>query len=121
MVPLGGDGLQRIADLQVSRNTRTRRVAELRIVFEHGEARVPGAEVRNVLRPEPDRPLSSQAFQLSVTTRGGQVSRVVAAGAGAGHGVGLCQWGAIGRARAGQDYRRILATYYPGTSLERLY
>jgi stage II sporulation protein D len=27
----------------------------------------------------------------------------------------MCQWGAIGRARAGQDFRTILQTYYPGT------
>jgi stage II sporulation protein D len=35
--------------------------------------------------------------------------------------VGMCQWGAVGRARAGQSYDRILAAYYPGTRLERLY
>src|SRR5256885_7736531 len=47
--------------------------------------------------------LSSGAFQLTVTKADGQVARLVAAGAGAGHAVGMCQWGAIGRARAGQD------------------
>ena len=49
------------------------------------------------------------------------MSRLVAAGAGSGHGVGLCQWGAIGRARAGQDYETILRTYFPGTKLAQLY
>jgi stage II sporulation protein D len=29
----------------------------------------------------------------------------------------MCQWGAIGRARAGQSARAILATYYPGTTV----
>lgn len=42
------------------------------------------------------------------------------AGKGLGHGVGLCQWGARGRALAGWSYRRILASYYPGTSLRRM-
>ncbi len=56
-----------------------------------------------------------------MTKDGGQVSRLVAAGAGSGHGVGMCQWGAVGRARAGQDYRRILSTYFPGTTIERIY
>jgi stage II sporulation protein D len=32
----------------------------------------------------------------------------------------MCQWGAIGRARAGQDFRTILQTYYPGTSVDAL-
>ncbi|MBI1967581.1 MAG: SpoIID/LytB domain-containing protein [Gemmatimonadetes bacterium] len=118
---VGGDGLQRIANVEVSRTTKSGRVGELRIVFEHGDVRVPGPDARAVLRPEADRQLLSAAFQLYVTTAGGEVTRLIAAGAGAGHGVGLCQWGAIGRARAGQDYRRILATYYPGTSLDRLY
>ncbi|HEY9900533.1 MAG TPA: SpoIID/LytB domain-containing protein [Pantanalinema sp.] len=36
-------------------------------------------------------------------------------GKGLGHGVGLCQWGARARARAGWDWRRILSAYYPGT------
>ena len=38
-------------------------------------------------------------------------------GRGWGHGVGLCQNGAYGLARAGMTFDRILATYYPGTAL----
>jgi stage II sporulation protein D len=78
--------------------------------------------VRSVLRPDLDRTLSSAAFQLTVTKGpGGEVDRVIAAGAGSGHAVGMCQWGAIGRARAGQDYEKILTTYFPGTKIEKLY
>lgn len=40
-------------------------------------------------------------------------------GRGSGHGVGLCQWGAAGRARAGQTYLEILSAYYPGSKVER--
>ena len=121
VMPLGGGGVQRITDVEVTRTTRSGRVGELRIVFERGDVRIAGADVRNTLRPEADRILHSAAFQVTVTKGGGQVSRLVAAGAGSGHGVGMCQWGAIGRARAGQDYRRILSTYFPGTTIERIY
>ena len=38
-------------------------------------------------------------------------------GHGLGHGVGLCQEGAIGMALAGEKYRDILAHYFPGTKL----
>ncbi len=38
-------------------------------------------------------------------------------GAGHGHGVGLCQWGARGLARAGKNYLQILAYYYPGSQV----
>jgi stage II sporulation protein D len=120
-LPAGGDGLQRITDINVTRTTRSGRVGEMRIVFERGEIRIPGSDVRSVLRPEADRWLLSAAFQLTVTRANGEVTRVVAAGAGSGHGVGMCQWGAIGRARAGQDYREILSTYFPGTKLEKVY
>jgi len=121
VTPLSGDGLQRITDVTVSRTTRSGRVGELRIVFERGDIRIPGPDVRSVLRPETDRTLSSTAFQLTVTRTNGEVTRLVAAGAGSGHAVGMCQWGAIGRARAGQDYRAILTTYFPGTKIERRY
>jgi len=39
-------------------------------------------------------------------------------GRGNGHGLGMSQWGARGRASAGQDYRTILSTYYTGTRID---
>lgn len=39
-------------------------------------------------------------------------------GAGWGHGVGLCQIGALVMALQGYDYQRILSHYFPGTTLE---
>jgi SpoIID/LytB domain protein len=42
-------------------------------------------------------------------------------GAGFGHGVGMCQMGAIGMAEAGKPHDTILDHYYPGTHLHRLY
>jgi stage II sporulation protein D len=38
-------------------------------------------------------------------------------GQGVGHGVGMCQWGARGRAQAGMSAAQILAAYFPGTNL----
>jgi len=42
-------------------------------------------------------------------------------GAGFGHGVGMCQTGAIGMAETGKSYREILRHYYPGTVLRKLW
>ncbi|MFA6834978.1 MAG: SpoIID/LytB domain-containing protein [Fibrobacteraceae bacterium] len=39
-------------------------------------------------------------------------------GSGFGHGIGMCQMGARARAKAGQSYKEILLTYYPGVSLK---
>lgn len=41
-------------------------------------------------------------------------------GGGWGHGVGMCQCGAMGRALEGQSYHDILAAYYPGVELGNL-
>ncbi len=41
-------------------------------------------------------------------------------GHGLGHGVGLCQWGARGRAQQGASFEAILRAYFPGTHLQTL-
>jgi SpoIID/LytB domain protein len=51
----------------------------------------------------------------------GRLQAVTFIGGGWGHGVGMCQIGAIGRAEAGHDYRQILAHYYNGAVVERFY
>ncbi|MFC6801772.1 hypothetical protein ACFQDE_08610 [Deinococcus caeni] len=45
---------------------------------------------------------------------------LVIEGSGAGHGVGLSQYGALGLARAGYDHLHVLGFYYPGTVLGTL-
>lgn len=42
-------------------------------------------------------------------------------GGGWGHGVGMCQTGAIGRAEAGHSYRAILQHYFSGATVARIY
>jgi stage II sporulation protein D len=42
-------------------------------------------------------------------------------GSGAGHGVGMCQWGAKGLAEKGHSTKEILEYYFPGTDLKKLY
>ncbi|MCB9867734.1 MAG: SpoIID/LytB domain-containing protein [Phycisphaerales bacterium] len=42
-------------------------------------------------------------------------------GKGFGHGVGMCQWGAEGQARAGRQASVILHHYYPGAQIVRAY
>jgi SpoIID/LytB domain protein len=42
-------------------------------------------------------------------------------GGGWGHGAGMCQWGAIGRAEGGQGYREILRAYFSGAEIARVY
>src|SRR5258707_10960746 len=46
------------------------------------------------------------------------VTSFVINGHGWGHGVGMPQWGAYGYAQHGVSYDKILAHFYPGTTLE---
>lgn len=120
---LGVDGVavDELRDVRVQRTGPSGRVVEARIVVSRGEIPVFGPDLRAVFATPAGRSLGSTAFQIAVERRGGQVERVTATGAGWGHGVGMCQWGAVGRARAGQDVRTIVTTYFPGTTLERWY
>jgi SpoIID/LytB domain protein len=53
-----------------------------------------------------------------VTVQGGAATF---RGGGFGHGVGLCQTGAIGMAEAGKSYRDILRHYYQGSAIRKLW
>jgi len=114
--------LRRIETVEVRGRTPSGRVASLRVVADGREFVVATPDsIRRVLQPERGRWLNSARFTLEVERRGGEVTGVVATGGGWGHGIGMCQMGAIGRARAGQDYRRILRTYYRDTEIVKLY
>ncbi len=62
--------------------------------------------------------LRSSKF-LPVMIEGRKRRYLVLVGAGFGHGVGMCQEGAIGMAKAGRKFREILARYYPGAEIGR--
>ena len=111
-----------VTDVRVTRRSGSGRVEQLSIVLGGTEVRVDGhARIRQVLRTPSGQLLRSTAFSLIATGAGRNVTNLMVDGVGSGHGVGLCQWGAVGRARAGQDYQQILSAYFPGTRLERRY
>jgi stage II sporulation protein D len=99
---------------------RTGRAEWLKVRTANGTYQVRGDSIRWLFgngRPGPAG-LRSTAFELSVKTdAGGQPQAFVFRGKGHGHGIGLCQWGARGRAMAGQSAEEILAAYYLGTSV----
>ncbi len=66
--------------------------------------------------------LNSAMFELKIErdAKGRPVTWVFTGG-GWGHGVGMCQVGAIGRAEAGQNYREILNHYFNGAAPARIY
>lgn len=107
-------GLSGPADAaRVARRSPTGRVAKVEVQGGGERVLVDGSELRRRLGYER---LPSLAFTL----KGGR-GRFVLEGRGSGHGAGLCQWGAAGKARAGASYRQILLYYYPGVEIVRMY
>jgi stage II sporulation protein D len=110
-----------INSIRIQDRTRSDRVGSISIQTARGNYVVRGNDIRFVLRTPSGGLLNSTYFTIQSETDGsGEVSRLTIDGHGNGHGIGMCQWGAIGRARAGQDYKTILTTYYPGTTVGRI-
>ena len=118
---LRGRRIHEIDDMDVLSRTQSGRVRAMRIETDAGSFTVGRDRVRWILAPARGGILNSSKFDVRLERSGGQVVSIVAEGGGWGHGIGMCQVGAMGRARAGQDYRTILETYYPGARLTRLY
>lgn len=119
-----GIATTRSADLRQLRivdRTRSGRIATLALDGSDGTTLVRGSAIRRVLATPDDRLLWSADFTIRISRSGGRIALVEAEGRGSGHAVGMCQWGAIGRARAGEDYRTILGHYFPGTELVTAY
>ena len=121
---LPADGLGELVDVRVEARSSSGRVWRLLVRTTTGDVVVPAYAIRQVLRRgTAGAILRSTLFKIDVRRdpASGRALEVVATGAGAGHGVGLCQTGALGMARGGAKADAILAHYYPGVSLERLY
>ncbi len=109
---LAGLEVGAVDTLAVLRRGASGRAVSLRVEGERGSATVHGElRIRRLLGDLPSAMFVVTATPEGWTFRGG----------GWGHGVGMCQWGAIGRAAAGQDHRRILGAYFSGAAIFRMY
>ena len=104
-----GLALGAMATLAPYTYTRAGRVNEVRILHSKGELIIRGQDLRRILGYSKIR---STQFHIESIGR-----EVVFTGKGAGHAVGLCQWGAKEMAELGYQYQSILQYYYPGTDL----
>lgn len=103
-----------ILDMRAIRRGPSGRISLLELTGTTGTLRI-GKELA-VRRLLSDTHLFSSAFTIR---REGKSFRL--SGKGWGHGVGLCQAGAAHMALAGHTFDEILAFYYPGTILTKLY
>jgi stage II sporulation protein D len=107
-------GVPTLERLTVTRRSRSGRVVGLVAVGAGGETTEwTGFEIRRVLE------LPETLFAMHLRTDPDGEKMVHFLGRGWGHGVGLCQNGAYGLARAGMTFDRILGHYYTGIEIVR--
>ncbi|HEV2764123.1 MAG TPA: hypothetical protein VGV38_14160, partial [Pyrinomonadaceae bacterium] len=109
-------GTGQLLDLRVVSRGASRRVIDLELVGSTGRSNVRGGRIRSALG------LREQLFVIERRyDEDGRVAAFVFRGRGWGHGVGMCQVGAYGLARAGLSYEKILKSYYTDVDLTKLY
>lgn len=111
-------------DIRIRKRSKSGRVQLLEIRTNQGKAEFRGDEIRSILRrPTQGNPaLRSTLFNLKIQKDGnGRPKNIMVEGGGFGHGIGLCQTGAIGMADRGYQFDQILKHYYRGVDLRRAY
>jgi stage II sporulation protein D len=106
-----------VRSVAVTDVTPAGRVAALTVDTDRGAWTLRGNDIRAALRTTSGEMMYSTYFSVDAVEGDGGVQSLELRGGGNGHGIGMCQSGAMGRARAGQDFRTILTTYYPGTTI----
>jgi len=98
------------------------RVTKLCLEHQGGRLYLTGTEFRKLIEKWiGSGKLKSTLFdEVKLQVKGG-ASYFVFQGRGAGHGVGMCQWGVKEMAEQGYNFEEILQFYYPGTKIEKRY
>jgi stage II sporulation protein D len=106
-----------IQSFRIARNKTSKRVNEITLVTDKNEYKIPNYRIRTLLGGSNDTGgvLKSNYFYIK-TKR----DSVVIEGKGFGHGVGMCQFGALEMANEGKNYRQILYHYYRGTRIKKM-
>lgn len=108
-------GLGEVRGLKVLRRGVSGRAIDLAVAGSRGEVRIHGEfAIRKALGG-----LKSSMFVVDETRD--RYGRYVLRGGGHGHGVGMCQHGAMGMAAAGLSVEKILGHYYAGAEIAQLW
>jgi stage II sporulation protein D len=118
------EGTGKLLDIKIVKRSSSGRVKELKIETENKTFLVFKDNIRWVLRraSDPSSILFSTLFDLEIKKgKNNEIKSIIIKGKGNGHGVGMCQTGAIGMARKGYSYQQILIHYYTGVKIVKSY
>lgn len=117
------EGPWTLTDMRILERMPSGRVQKLKISMSNGRRQrafvLAGDRIRWALRrTDASSVLRSCLFDLIIDRDASRAIRTVRIdGGGNGHGIGMCQWGAISRARKGLKASAILRAYFPSTTL----
>ncbi len=94
------------------------RIYDILFVGDEGHCRLEGELNIRMLW---ESPLKSSCFVVDKIGPDGAPVSFIITGAGWGHGVGMCQTGAIAQANEGRTYKDILGHYFRGSKVEQKY
>ena len=101
-----------IKKIEIKGRDASGRITDLRVISSKNEISISAKDFRAAAGPNDIRCTN---FTVEVVE-----GDAVFVGAGWGHGVGMCQWGAYFMAKEGSQYREILQYYYPGSNISCL-
>lgn len=112
-INLGSDSMGNLIDIKVIKRGTSGRIFHAKFIYEKDSTEILGElNIRRMFDP----PLRSSCFVLDKTEDG-----LTFYGAGWGHGVGMCQSGAITMANRGYNFEEILMHYYRKADLIKAY
>ena len=103
-----------IAGIAVTQRAVCGRARLMAIETNRGSVTVKGDKTRWALRSPGGEDKIMPSAWFTVKSAGGKIS---VQGKGFGHGVGLCQMGALARAKADQNFVQIIRAYYQGVDV----
>ena len=106
-----GEKVKNMKGISEGKRDRSGRLEEIKIKDSEGWKVIKGFKFRLALGPNV---IKSTNFTIEVTPEG-----VIFKGKGWGHGVGMCQWGALGMARSRHNHKDILKFYYPKAEIKK--
>jgi stage II sporulation protein D len=110
------DSIGEFVDLKPARFGKSGRVIQVEIVGSRRAVVLNGYNVRGTLG------LKDTLYTITREINpDGSIASFTFHGRGFGHGIGLCQTGAFGMARAGRSYEEILKHYYQGVEIRKAY
>ena len=104
-------------EINILNRTETGRVKDLKLTTADTSFILNNIQIRKMLGEPTGRALYSTLFYLSQEND----STITIHGGGFGHGVGMCQYGAMNMSKRGFKYYHILNKYFTGTLLTKGY